>query len=375
VSFINPHDIAFAPGWLQGTCPPGGLPVQPVYFQPPLFPPSSGAPALYSTPPSPWNYEDLTKVKSKPACQYNVQSSLNKTLGPVTDWTTFLNQYYWLQSYVDQCVGSILDTLASSPYSGNTVVVFTSDHGEYGGSHGLHDKGGAAYDEAIRVPLYVSFPGQRGSIAMNQMCSSVDIFGLVCDLATRGGGRWQFGPQAYPDLSSRQSIWNFLYANAPESRLAPGLGIPYIFHTSDDVSVPSPKVPKSHIVCLRTKADPSNPLQPGAKLGVYSAWAPCTTIPDGTPPDYEFYDYNPATTNNRREMGNDFFSSNPVTQASVSQHLNTLGTWSPSSGLIASELNPPLTGTGTDGMPLAQAQTTARQNYFNAVFGAGFCLG
>ena len=37
----------------------------------------------------------------------------------------------------------------------NTVIVFTSDHGEYGGSHGLRGKGAGAYEEAIRVPLLV----------------------------------------------------------------------------------------------------------------------------------------------------------------------------------------------------------------------------
>ncbi len=37
----------------------------------------------------------------------------------------------------------------------NTVVVFTSDHGEYGASHGLRGKGGGVYEEAIRVPLIV----------------------------------------------------------------------------------------------------------------------------------------------------------------------------------------------------------------------------
>ena len=40
----------------------------------------------------------------------------------------------------------------------NTVVVFTSDHGEYGASHGLRGKGASAYEEGIRVPLLVKDP-------------------------------------------------------------------------------------------------------------------------------------------------------------------------------------------------------------------------
>ena len=45
--------------------------------------------------------------------------------------------------------------------SGNTVILFTSDHGEYGGSHGMRGKGASAYEEAIHVPLYVSDSARR----------------------------------------------------------------------------------------------------------------------------------------------------------------------------------------------------------------------
>ncbi len=49
--------------------------------------------------------------------------------------------------------------LESSPeVAANTVIVFTSDHGEYGASHGLRGKGASAYEEGIRVPLLVKDP-------------------------------------------------------------------------------------------------------------------------------------------------------------------------------------------------------------------------
>lgn len=49
--------------------------------------------------------------------------------------------------------------LASRPeIERDTVVVFTSDHGEYAGSHGLRGKGAAIYEESIRVPLYIHDP-------------------------------------------------------------------------------------------------------------------------------------------------------------------------------------------------------------------------
>jgi arylsulfatase A-like enzyme len=344
VSLINPHDIASAPLF------------SPTYFPQDQFPPPSGAPAIYSAVPSPWNYEDLTQVTNKPPLQYAFLNSLNARLGPVAypdGGVTLLNQYYWLQNYVDQQVGRILNALENSSYAGNTVIVFAADHGEYGGSHGLHDKAGAVYDECIRVPLYVKYPGTTNAIAMNQMCSSVDIFGLMCDFATGGGGQWQ---TTYPDLAQRQSIWDFLYHNAGETRVVesgPLAGMPYIFHTTDETTISPANGPNQHIVGLRTKSGAT----PGGKLAVYSHWASCTTIPDGTPQDFEFYDY----SHNPSEMGNDYSVGNPTVQ----NYLSALGSWGPpATGLIATELDKPLTGTGTDGNPLSQAQAAAQQAYF-----------
>ena len=286
----------------------------------------------------------------------------------MTNWPLFLNQYFWLQNFVDQQVGVILNALASSPFANNTIIVFLSDHGEYAGSHGIHGKGFAVYDESMSVPLYVQFPAQTGSISMNQMCSAVDLFGLVCDLATGGSGQWRL---AYPDLANRQSIWSFLSNNSTETRIAPApVGIPYVLHTFD-----ASQGPGSHIVCMRTKLDLNAGII-GAKLALYYSWDPCTTYPNSTPPNPEFYDYNPQTTNNTSEMGNDYNSSNPTTQNTITQYTQVLGSLAPpATGLAASELNRPLIGSGMDGNPLSQAQAAAQQSFFNWVGGTGSCSG
>ena len=360
VSLVNPHDICGAPAWFQGSpFPPANVPPQPVYFPPPTGSP----PPFYAGTPSPWNYERLPLLPEKPAVQLWWATHCNQTVGPVTDWTLYLNQYFWLQNLVDQQVGRVLNALASSPFANDTIVVFLSDHGEYAGSHGFRLKGYGVYEEAIRVPFYVQFPGQRGSISMNQMCAGVDFFGFICDLATSGSAKWQ---QAYPDLSNRQSMWSFLYSNSAETRVAPSpIGLPYILHTFDAEAANIAS--KSHIVCMRTKHDVSAG-QMGAKLAFYYDWAPCTTFPNSTPPDPEFYDYNPLTTNNSRETGNDYFSGNATTQATLAQYTQALGALGlPSSGLIASELNAPLIGIGTDGNPLSTAQAVAQLTYVDFI--------
>lgn len=359
VSLVNPHDICYAPAWLQSSpFPPTNVPAQTVY----AAAPTGSPPSFYSGPPSPWNNENLQQVPNKPGEQAWWASYLNYEMGTVSNWALYLNQYFWLQNFVDQQVGLVLKALASSAFASNTIIVFLSDHGEYAGSHGLRNKGYAVYDEAIRVPFYVQFPGQSGLIPMNQMCSGVDFFGFMCDLVTGGSGQWRL---AYPDLSNRQSIWSFLYNNSAETRVAPApIGIPYVFHTFDD---DPGNTRKGHIICMRTKLN-VNAGQIGAKLAFYSQWAPCTTYPNSVPPDPEFYDYNPATTGNTMETGNDYFNSNATTQNTIVQYTQAMGSLGPpSTGLIASELNRPLIGTGNDGNPLSQAQAAAQLAYVNYV--------
>jgi arylsulfatase A-like enzyme len=372
VSLINPHDICYAPAWLVPPIPPvpTGVAAQQVYFPPPS---NSQTPPLFypsQTVPSPWNFENLSGVPNKPSMQYSFLTGLNESFGTISGnnaWNLYLNQYLWLQYLVDTEVGVVLSALSASAFSNNTIVIFLSDHGEYGGSHGLRTKGYAAYDESIRAPFYVQFPGQTGSIAMNQMFSGVDFFGLICDLATGGSGQWRL---AYPDLANRQSVWSFLYNNSNETRIAPSpIGLPYIFHTFDAAGTGSGN---NHIVCMRTK----NTAGTGAKLSFYAEWAPCTTYPDATPLQWEFYNYNPTaaypTTGNTGELGNDYSSSNPTLVQT--EYMEALGTMAPpATGLIATELNPPLIGTGTDSKPLSQTQAAAQQLYFS--FAGGACTG
>jgi len=170
-------------------------------------------------------------------------------------------------------------------------------------------------------------------------------------------------------LAHRQSVWSFLYHNSGETRVAPPpVGLPYIFHTCDERVTPKENGGNCHIVCLRTKLD-LNARQAGAKLAFYSEWSPCTTYPNATPPDPEFYDYNPETTNNTSELGNDYFSTNPAVQKKIAHYAQAMGSLTPpATGLIGSELNPPLIGKGTDGKPLSRAQAAAQQAYY-AFFG------
>ena len=74
-------------------------------------------------------------------------------------WQEIKAYYYALVSHIDDQVGRILAALEETGERENTVLVFTSDHGEHLGDHGIVAKGPPGYDSCSHVPLIVSYPG------------------------------------------------------------------------------------------------------------------------------------------------------------------------------------------------------------------------
>lgn len=68
--------------------------------------------------------------------------------------------YYAMISLMDKYIGKILDKLDELGLTGNTLVVFTSDHGHFFGQHGLIAKGPFHYEDMIKVPFIVRYPGK-----------------------------------------------------------------------------------------------------------------------------------------------------------------------------------------------------------------------
>lgn len=67
--------------------------------------------------------------------------------------------YYGMISMMDKYIGQILDKLDALGLSDNTIVVFTTDHGHFFGQHGLQAKGGFHYEDLIKLPFIVRYPG------------------------------------------------------------------------------------------------------------------------------------------------------------------------------------------------------------------------
>lgn len=83
---------------------------------------------------------------------------------------------YGMMTMLDTYIGKILDQLDALGLTDNTLVVFTSDHGDFWGQHGLTKKAIHHYEDLLRVPLIASSPGTipRGSVS-EAIQSTVDL--------------------------------------------------------------------------------------------------------------------------------------------------------------------------------------------------------
>jgi arylsulfatase A-like enzyme len=92
--------------------------------------------------------------------------------------------YYAQIELLDDQVGRLLDALEASGERENTVVVFTSDHGEMLGDHGLRLKGCRFYDGAVRVPLIISWPGHFvQGVVSEALVELVDVMPTLLEAA------------------------------------------------------------------------------------------------------------------------------------------------------------------------------------------------
>src|SRR5262249_25031826 len=132
--------------------------------------------------------------------------------------------YYASVSSVDRNVGRLLDRLESLGLSQQTIVIFTSDHGYMIGEHGLWHKGNAEwlvegkhgvrpnmFDDAIRVPMLVCWPGVVGpGTTLDRVVSNLDIFPTILDLAGLGvpANLVLRGRSLVPLLSGQSRSWD-----------------------------------------------------------------------------------------------------------------------------------------------------------------------
>jgi len=284
VSLVNPHDISWWYAWTDRERH------------------ERSAPAVVRRLPPNFETPELLIERHKPRLQRSLQETSAASFGGVPfsgpdlipAWLPFLDLYVKLQQDVDRHIGEIMRTLHGKPQvAANTVVVFTSDHGEYGASHGMRGKGAAAYEEGIRVPLIVKDP--RGKLTRapartrTQLTSSVDVAPLLLTIAT-GSNAWR-RERHYSHIAGRLDLAAILAdPGAP--------GRPYVLHATDEIvteysiDLYAADAPL-HIVAIRSDH---------AKYALYTNWAPERFEPLTRGEEAELYDY--RTREGRLELHN-----------------------------------------------------------------------
>jgi choline-sulfatase len=95
-------------------------------------------------------------------------------------------EYRTMVSQVDAYVGQLLDALEREGLREETVVLFTSDHGDLTGAHGIGKKGALPYEELLRVPLIVDVPWIEGPDCVSDLVSLAAVPGTMLDAAGLG---------------------------------------------------------------------------------------------------------------------------------------------------------------------------------------------
>jgi choline-sulfatase len=162
VSFTNPHDICCWGLWANlGFTDDFEFKVEEYV---PFDPDHPGEQKLFDPETFHRTHTEDLAAPTVPTAQNSYQKSYHTWMQPILDDPVTENQYYryyyQLHKNVEDQMQRVLDALlASQHYKDNTIVVFTSDHGELLGAHGdMHQKFYQAYEETVRVPLIIYYP-------------------------------------------------------------------------------------------------------------------------------------------------------------------------------------------------------------------------
>jgi arylsulfatase A-like enzyme len=128
-------------------------------------------------------------------------------------WGRFmLSQYDGEIAYLDHQLGKLFSRLKSMGIYDSSLIIVTSDHGEFFGEHGEYGHIKPMYEEMLRVPLLIKFPFQQKTGLLKTKITSPDIFSTIltiCDLPLPAGISGKaFGNPSVPVVSEVYKCWS-----------------------------------------------------------------------------------------------------------------------------------------------------------------------
>ena len=137
--------------------------------------------------------------------------------------------YYGAVTWVDDVVGRMLRSLEANGLADDTIVIFTSDHGDNLGSHHQWNKS-TLLEESIRIPMLYHFPGRwEAAVNRSQVASIIDIMPTVLDACGLEPGEHLQGQSLLPILTGERGAldrdWSFIETLSKAGRDLAEIGI------------------------------------------------------------------------------------------------------------------------------------------------------
>jgi arylsulfatase A-like enzyme len=155
---------------------------------------------------------DLGNLKDKPSEQQGYvdqdQGKLTRTFSR-EDWLRYRSRYCELVEQADRSLGMVLGAVKDWD---STAIVYTADHGDALGEHGLPFKGPFMYEPLIRIPLVISAPWKWKAGERRNMTVQADLAPTLVGLA---GVEWPgkvTGINLHPGVSNRDAVFLEYYA-------------------------------------------------------------------------------------------------------------------------------------------------------------------
>jgi len=167
VSFCNPHDVCYVPRKPEE------------FLQPEIKNELPPLPPNFAVDPN--EPELLQRKRVQP--YYGDEITMTKGFSQ-KDWRRYIYDYYRMTERVDEQIGRVLAALKAKGLQENTLILFTSDHGDGVAAHKWAAKL-SLYEEAVRVPFIISWKGRipAGVVDSEHLLSGLDVLPTLCDYA------------------------------------------------------------------------------------------------------------------------------------------------------------------------------------------------